>query len=202
MVIFYYISYCILNEIVVYYLHESHKSDYLAFALFTILEFTFFCIFYYYALSTQNIKKAIPVIWSTFLIFSVIDFFFIDQMDAYDSFAVGVEYIFIILMCIYYLVVQIKGINNLSVYSTSNFWIIITFLIYTSGTFFLYIMAEKMLENKVFQVQYIIINSSFNILKNVLLSVAMLMKSSPEANLKQKNKDWDDLLSYKQKNKD
>lgn len=198
-VIFYYISYCILNEIVVYYLYEAHKSDYLAFALFTILEFSFFCIFFYYAISTK-IKKAIPIIWGAFLLFSIIDFFFVDEMDAYGSFAVGVEYIFIILMCIYYLVVQIKGVNNLSVYSTSNFWIIITFLIYTSGTFFLYIMAEKMLQNKAFRVQYIIINSVFNILKNLLLSIAMLMKSTPENNQSRKNKDWDDLLSYKLKN--
>ncbi len=62
------------------------------------------------------------------------------------------------------------------IYSTFNFWIIITFLIYFSGTFFLYIMTENMVYNKDFQIQYLIINSCFSILKNLLLCIAMTMK--------------------------
>ncbi|MDQ6904737.1 MAG: hypothetical protein M3139_17215, partial [Bacteroidota bacterium] len=102
-------------------------------------------------------------------------------------------------MCIFYLAVQIRGSNNLFVYSTSNFWIIISFLIYISGTFFLYVMAENMIQNKAFQIQYAVINSVFIILKNILLSVAMLMKPTPANIQLQKNKDYDDLLSYKLK---
>ncbi len=90
---------------------------------------------------------------------------------------------------------------NLFVYSTSNFWIIITFLIYSSGTFFLYIMAENMMKTREFQIQYVIINSVFNILKNVLLSIAMLMKESiPHNDKGKKNKARDELLSFKFKN--
>jgi hypothetical protein len=121
-------------------------------------------------------------------------------MNGFDSIASGVECIFIILLCIYYLIIQLKGINNLFVYSTSNFWIIITFLIYLAGTFFLYIMAENMIQNENFQIQYTIINSAFNILKNILLSIAMLMKPTPIEKSKQKNEDWDDFLSHKLNN--
>lgn len=103
-------------------------------------------------------------------------------------------------MCIYYLIVQLKGLNNLSVYSTSNFWVIITFLIYTSGTFFLYIMAANMIQDKHFRVQYIIINSAFNLLKNILLAIGMLMKPSPVNVRVQKNNNLDDLFSHKLKN--
>ena len=85
-------------------------------------------------------------------------------------------------MCIYYFFDQLKQVNNLLLYSSFNFWIIISFLIYLSGTFFLYIMAENMMHDKVFLKQYILINSSFNILKNVLLSVAMLMKHTTNNN--------------------
>ena len=66
------------------------------------------------------------------------------------------------------------------IYSSTNFWIIISFLIYLSGTFFLNIYADSMINDKAFIKQYILINSSFNIIKNILLSVAMLMK--PENN--------------------
>ena len=200
-VIFYYILYCILNEILIYYLHGIRvKNDYILFALFTVTEFSFFCFFYKYALPTKFIKKSIIPIWAIFTIFAFVDFFLINQMSAFDSIASGLESIFIILMCIYYLVVQLKGTNNLFVYSTSNFWIIITFLIYLSGTFFLYIMAENMMKTKAFIIQYIVINSAFNILKNILLSIAMLMKSTPIDKNKQKNDNWDDFLSHELKN--
>ena len=110
-------------------------------------------------------------------------------MNSFDSIAVRCRIYLIILLCIYYLIVQLKGTNNLFVYSTSNFWIIITFLIYLSGTFFLYIMAENMINDKAFRIQYIIINSVFNIIKNILLSIAMLMKPTPVKNQQQKTND-------------
>ena len=99
-------------------------------------------------------------------------------MKAFDSFASGIECIIIIVLCIYYLFTQIKGSNNLLIYSTFNFWVIITFLIYFSGTLFLYLLTDSMKKDIHFQKLYFIINISFNILKNVLLSVAMCMKTT------------------------
>jgi hypothetical protein len=99
-------------------------------------------------------------------------------MNSFDSFASGIESIIVILFCVYYLFSQIKGSNSLMIYSTFNFWVIIAFLLYFSGTFFLYIMTENMVFNVTFQKLYFIINISFNILKNVLLSVAMCMKTT------------------------
>lgn len=54
-----------------------------------------------------------------------------------------------------------------------------------------------MIQSREFQIEYIVINSVFNILKNILLSVAMIMKPTPVDFQLQKNKDYDDLLSYK-----
>ena len=99
-------------------------------------------------------------------------------------------------MCIYYFFDQLKESNTLLIYSSINFWIIISFLIYLSGTFFLYIYSDSMLNNKAFLKEYIIINSSFIILKGILLAIAMLMK--PDKNNNQTifpedrlNADWD-----------
>jgi len=58
-----------------------------------------------------------------------------------------------------------------------------------------------MFHNPTFQKQYDYINSVFNILKNILLSIAMLMKSTPVKNQPGKNDDWGkDVFSYKLKN--
>ncbi len=178
-VIFYYIVYCIVNESLGFYLHQIQRDDLnvFIFAFFTVAEFSFFCIFYFYALPNTNHKKFIFPVWLCFVVFSVIDFFFMNKMKGFDSFTSGLQTIFIIGLCIYYLVIQIKGKTDLYIYSTSNFWIIITFLITLSGTFFLYILAETMIHNQVFKDLYTFINSFFNLLKNVLLSIAMMMKS-------------------------
>jgi hypothetical protein len=61
-------------------------------------------------------------------------------------------------------------------------------------------MAEPMMRTREFQIQYVIINAVFNILKNILLSIAMLMKESiPGDERGKKNKARDELLSYKLK---
>lgn len=186
-VIFYYIVYCILNESIGYYLHQIHFDNFFiySFSLFTVVEFSFFCLFFFSVLPNDKIKKFVFPLWLCFTIFSLIDFFFINKMEGFDSFTSGLQTIIIIALCIYYLFVQIRGNTTLSVYSNSNFWIIITFLIYLSGTFFLYIMTENMINDRAFRTLYTYINSIFNILKNVLLAIAMMMKSDqPKPELK------------------
>ena len=89
----------------------------------------------------------------------------------------GVETVLIISMCIFYFFDQLKQPNTYLIYTTIDFWIIIAFLIYLSGTFFLYLYADNMNKSAEFRRQYFLINSSFYILKNILLGIAMLMKS-------------------------
>ncbi len=167
------------------------KKALIIFSLYTVVEFSFFCFFYYCILTNTASKKFIFPIWLGFIVIAGIDFFFINGMSGYDSFTSGLDALIIIGMCIYYLFMQIKGSISLRVYSTSNFWIIITFLLYVSGTFFLYIMAQNMLEDMAFKIQYTYINSSFNIIKNVLLSIAMLMKVDEVKTEPKRNYEWD-----------
>jgi hypothetical protein len=61
-------------------------------------------------------------------------------------------------------------------------------------------MTENMARSKSFQHQYVVINSVFNVLKNILLSIAMLMKSTPTNIQKPKVKGWEgDLHTLKLK---
>ncbi|MGN6803152.1 MAG: hypothetical protein ACTHJN_14715 [Ginsengibacter sp.] len=94
----------------------------------------------------------------------------------FDSITSGIECIIVFFLCISYMFIQLKGANTLTIYSTFDFWVVITFLIYFSGTFFLYILAQSMGRDVSFQKQYFIINITFNILKNILLCIAMTMK--------------------------
>ncbi|MEO8721549.1 MAG: hypothetical protein ABI372_10625, partial [Ginsengibacter sp.] len=176
-VVLFYILYCIVNEGVSFYLQkiQSENFMFLLYA-FTIFEYSFFCYFIYLIFSKNLVKKIVPFIWIGFIIFAFIDLLFISEAKEFDSFTIGIESIVIILLCIAYLFSQLKDSNSTLVYSTFNFWVVITFLIYFCGTFFLYIMTAGMKDSVSFQKQYFVINISFNILKNLLLCVAMTMR--------------------------
>lgn len=161
-----------------------------------MIEFTFFCYFFYLISSKNKSRKIIPIIWAGFILFALFDLFYYNKMKAFDSFAIGIESIIVILLCIYHLFSQIKGSNNLMIYSTFNFWVIIAFLLYFSGTFFLYIMTENMVFDVAFQKLYFIINISFNILKNILLSVAMCMKTNQAPRLNSSFPELDDDIIF------
>jgi len=122
------------------------------------------------------VKRILSYLWTSFVLFEFIDLIFINKAKGFDSIAIGIECILVLFFCISYIFLHLRKSDNFTIYSTFDFWVVITFLIYFSGTFFLYILTESMRENHAFQRQYDIINISFNILKNVLLCVAMTMK--------------------------
>ena len=184
-----------------YYLQSQQSPTFITLLFsFTLIEFSFICYFFYLVFPKNLIKKTIPVIWISFLLFGLVDFLFINKSQKFDSIAIGIESIIIIVLCVSYLFSQIKGVNNLLIYSTFNFWTSVTFLIYFSGTFFLYIMTENSRKDIEFQKLYFIINISFNVLKNILLSVAMIMKVNSIVKSKESMSDLDEDVFFQKTN--
>lgn len=183
-VVLLYILYCIFNEGLSYYLQSIHSESFrILLYTFTIVEYSFICYFIYLIFPVSFIKKSVIFIWASFILFAFIDLMNMKEKGVgFDSFAIGIESIIILLLCISFLFIQIKGSNNLFIYSTFNFWVVITFLIYFAGTFFVYLLTSSMSESVAFQREYFIINISFNILKDILLCVAMTMKSNDVVN--------------------
>ncbi len=178
-VIFIYLLYSFLNDVLAYYLHSITRLRPfipILYDIFTTAELVFFCIFFLYTIKTKLGKKIIFLIISCFIIFSLADFFFLTQNKLFNSTTAGVESFIIISMCLYYFYDELKQVTTDLIYTTKNFWIIIAFLIFLSGTFFLYIYTENMVQDDSFKRQYSIINSSFLVLKNILFSIAMILK--------------------------
>ena len=200
-VILFYVLYCIFNEALNYYLQSirSEKTIYLFYA-FTIVEYSFFCYFIYLILPKSFVRKTIPFLWLSLIIFDLINVIYKNNAFGFDSITSGIECIIILLLCISYLFIQLRGSTSLSIYSTFDFWVVITFLIYFAGTFFLYMLAQSMGRDVAFQRQYFIINIAFNILKNILLCIAMTMKLNDTVK-EQKNfiPELDDEFSFSQK---
>lgn len=203
-VIFFYIIYCIINDALSYYLfvllNSKNYNGYALYNLFTVVEFGCFC--YLIALAI-NIKKFNKVLIGTFGLFIILAFinYILTSGESITSPIDGMKGIFTIALCIYFFYSQLKKSDNFLLYTTQRFWIIIAFLIYVAGTFFLYLLAQKQIQDRVFQSNYVIINSSFIIIKNILLCVAMTMAPPPPAVSDDPdeflNEDWNNFQSQK-----
>lgn len=207
-VIFYYIIYCILQDVATFVLSsipDLKGSVIHLFSAYTIIEFSLFCLFYYYLFpATHKIRTITKYVWAAFLLFAFLDFFFFNQFQSFDSFTIGVESLILILLCGYYLYYQVTTTLSMFVYRTFNFWIIVTFLMYISSTFFLYLMTDTMGGDPEFQGYYLGINFGANILKNMLLCFALSRKHvlTPDNDVKEKkefNLDLGDDFALPQK---
>ena len=176
-VIFFYVLYCAINEFVNLYLQQINSNWVLHFFnVFTIVEFSF--ISYYFLLIFKNETKTqnvIKFLWIVFTIYVISNIFLNKWPKVWDSIAIGVESLIVIILCVYYVFIQIKRTNPLTIYTKFHFWVAVTFVVYFSGTFFLNIMAESMRRNPDYQMLYFYINIGSNIMKSILLAVAMTM---------------------------
>ena len=177
-VIFFYILYCAITEFLNLYLQQTRNPLLLySFSVFTIIEFSFICYYFFLLFEgKKNTKNIIKVVWLGFISYAIWNLFLIGKSGLWDSIAMGLESLIILMFSSYYLFTKVKRTNNLSIYKNFHFWIVITFLTYFSGTFFLNIMADAMWENEDYQMLYFGINIGFNILKSVMIAFAMTMK--------------------------
>ena len=198
--------YCILNNGFAYYVFAiaKFKERYFIYEIFTIIELGCFLFYIKQIIKNKKLVKYPQFIFVIFLAFDIIDYFFLRQDKSFNSTTTGIEAVLIITFCLYYFYEQLKEANTLLIYTTHDFWIIIGFLIYSSGTFFLYLYAETTLQDQAFRRQYVIINSVFFLLKNILFSIAMFMKPEPKSEPDFPNdslmSDWNNIRSFKNVN--
>ncbi len=203
--ILFYLIYCVFNDLLAYYLFKIVKvGAYIVYDIFTVIEFGLFSLFFSYIVKEHGVKRTITSIFIVFAIFSIIDYFFLRKDESFNSTTAAVAQVLMISMCIYYFYYQLKQPDTYLIYNTQNFWIIIAFLIYVSGTFFLYLLAENMIGEKTFAKQYRMINSSFIILKNFFLFIAMLIKpqkpSTSDFSDEILSSDWENIQNRKNVN--
>ncbi|RPD48970.1 hypothetical protein [Paracnuella aquatica] len=138
----------------------------------TLQEYLLFALFLYYSIKTKNAKKAILVLSLLFIAFLAV-YTFTAKFVRIDSIPIGVETILILIFSFYYLYEEMNNTSVLFLYNKYQFWVVIAFMIYLSGCFFMYIFANQLPQQMVNEYWFII--DIFLILKNVLFSIAILV---------------------------
>lgn len=145
------------------------------FSLFTVLEYSFFTAFIYINFKKKLFKKVLLVLTFLFYIFCTLSFF-TSKGYSFDSFPASIESILIIVFCILFFYEQINSPDISFIYATKKFWIVTAFLIYLSGTLFLFVYTSNISESE--QDLYWPINYVFNILKNIIITLAFFLPTS------------------------
>jgi hypothetical protein len=178
-VIFFYCLYAFFNDLLLQFAPTTALISILL-SVFTVVEFTFFSIVLYTLIVNSAIKKAIVLISFLFII-SCIFIYFTSSNSPFDAIAASLEAVIIITFTIYYLYEQNNKPEITFIYLSYTFWITFAFLIYLSGTFFLFIQSSSLPEETISN--FWGINLVCNILKNILFAVAFSMqKTDSKAN--------------------
>ena len=173
-VIFFYFVYGFLSDAVINSIVNG-IHPFLGWRMFTVIEFIVLSVYFHKIISNKIIKKIIPVIATVFVLFCLYDLF-TSKSSYFDSVPVAVEAILILGYCVIFLFQQLKSPDSLFLYSTPTFWVIVAFLIYFAGTFFVFIYAQNYYGNEHFDRNYTLINSTFLLLRNIFISIAFFVR--------------------------
>lgn len=152
---------------------------YFLFRLFTIMGYSLVALFFYKNITSVLIRRLIIITYIALLGYAAYDYI-ISPRKSFDSIPSSIEAIFIIISAILYLFEQIKKPRVLFIYTLDKFWIVASLLIYYTGTFFLFISAEAYLVDPTFAKNYVLINNSFLLLKNIVFSIGLLIKDKSD----------------------
>lgn len=154
------------------YFRPSRPVFYMVGAFFTFAEYSLFTFFIWANLNSKKAKNLILL--ASLVFFLVITYYNIrTSFHNIDSVPIGAETILILVFSFYYLYEQMSNTNNLFIYTQYQFWIIVGFLIYLAGSFFVYIYASQIDHDLL--TQYWFLTNVFYVLMTSFFTVGILV---------------------------
>jgi hypothetical protein len=138
--------------------------------IYTFTEYSFFALIFWENIRQRKFRFFIFIASLFFSIFQVV-YFFTLKYKTLDSIPIGIETILIFVYTIYYLYELFKNPEVQYINRTFSFWFVIGIVIYLSGSFFLYILANHVsLEEltKYWNLTYIV-----DIIKNIFFAIGI-----------------------------
>jgi len=163
-----------------------------AYALsFTTLEYLFLASFLYLSIVNKKVKQLITTLSAAFIIFLVF-FYFNVTLSRFrlDTIPIGLETILLFVYIFIFFYDTLKTNKQIDIYTHYGFWIAIGILLYLGVSFFIYILANDMLEHEIEQFWFVTYIAE--IIKNIMFCVAIVMyipKNGKSKNRLQKNSD-------------
>lgn len=139
----------------------------------TYLIFIYF--FFKFVLVSPINQKIILACTVFYMVIQAVPYLFDTSLSA-TSIITTVNTVFILLFCLLYFFEQIRFPKTFFVYTQSSFWSIVGLLVFSAGTFFIFWYNNIIKQSEVFENQYVIIHALIFIVRNLLFSIAFVIK--------------------------
>ncbi len=178
-VIFLFFIFVLLHQLVYSSLRDRSLTEaaILFNSFYTPVELLFAGIYVRYSLKTQSIRRVITYILIVYFFLWVPMPIMLKILD-FDYLINGVSYSLIIIFCLLYLYEQMHSTETLFIYMQPPFWGVVAFLLFASGTFFVFLYDQLAAGLKSFDDQYVYIHAIFFTIRNIFFTVAMLINSN------------------------
>jgi hypothetical protein len=156
------------------YLHLTGNWYFYIWSTFTLVEYSVFTFILWKGIESVFFRRLILVTSSLFFVFIII-FNIVTNFKNYDSVPMGIETILIFIYAVYYLYEQMNDVSTVFIYSKYKFWVVIGFLIYLAGSFFIFIFASG-IKNASLLNQFWSFTNVFFAIMNVLFLIAFYLR--------------------------
>ena len=147
------------------------------------IEFSLLSYFFQGTFYNNYSKKIVKALIPVYIIYSVYNYFISNKL-VFGSDTAILESLLMIIILVYFFFEKIRYEIQTPLYESKIFWIAVGLFIFFSGNFFLLIYSKSMINDLNFREQYVIIYNSFNIIKNGILCIALIIKHSIDNNRK------------------
>ncbi len=152
-------------------------------SLYTFTEFTFFTAILWLNVKGKFAKKIFGITYAAFILFQILynfsPYFVADKLDAVP---VGIETLFVFVYIFLFFYEYFKNVFTEYVYNYYCFWIAIGIMIYMSGSFFLYLLANDISQQQLDSFWHFTYVGET--IKNILFAVAIVIHA--KSKLKEK----------------
>ncbi len=158
-------------------IHVSNRYLAVPVKFFSVLEFILLSFIYIFIFKSDKSKQFIVLSICLYIIYWLYNFH-ISKFDEFDFIPLVVECLFFTLLIVYYFYDIMQHNFTSPLYQLPSFWISVALLVYFSGNFFLFLYSKSMMGTPDFDKQYTLFISPITIIKNVLLSIAIIVNKT------------------------
>ena len=149
-------------------------SELYSFRLFTIVEYSIISLFIFKLIESNQFKNIIKLGSITFLLAAILDIYTSSFTD-FDSLPTGLESILILAYCLFFIY---ERITSTSFSFNGTVWITTGFILFFSGTFFLFILSQNNFKDSSFILTYGYIVAIFSIIKNIFITIGIATETN------------------------
>jgi hypothetical protein len=144
-------------------------------SVFTLVEYSIFSYVLYSVIINRVFRAVILISSAVFFVFCIY-YFLTVKNNTFDSLPASIESILIVAYSIFYLFDQMNKPQVIFIYQEPHFWFVVAFIIYFSGTLFLFIQASNLTQQV--RDNFWKISLFSLVIKNILFAIAFSTKKS------------------------